>query len=79
MHAFLKVTEVADILRVSKTTVQRWCVAGKLPAARIGKHWRINGPLLKEALGALPLDVPVEGGLAAVIAALESSASEKRL
>ncbi len=66
MHTFLKVSEVADILRVSNATVQRWCAAGKLPAAKIGKHWRINAPQLKESLGALS-----ESDLAALTSALE--------
>jgi excisionase family DNA binding protein len=71
MHTFLKVSEVADILRVNKTTVQRWCAAGKLPAAKIGKHWRINTSLLKEALGALSLDLSAESELAALVSTLE--------
>jgi len=38
----LSAEEVGIILKVSKTTVQRWCHQGKLPAAKIGKAYRIR-------------------------------------
>jgi excisionase family DNA binding protein len=38
----LTVDEVARYLRVSKTTICRWCSSGKLPAFRIGRGWRVN-------------------------------------
>lgn len=47
MEEVLKVEEVAGILKVSKATVQRWCAAGKLPAFKIGQHWRISGAKLR--------------------------------
>lgn len=34
--------EVATYLRISKTTVCRWCNTGKLPAFRIGRSWRVQ-------------------------------------
>ena len=40
-HQLMTVREVADHLRVDRTTVWRWCVAGKLPAFRAGHGWRI--------------------------------------
>jgi len=46
----LKVDEVADLLRVSRATVQRWCAAGKLPAFKIGQQWRVNSALLQELM-----------------------------
>ena len=39
---FLSVADVARILKISRSTVQRWCHAGKLPAAKIGKAYRIR-------------------------------------
>jgi excisionase family DNA binding protein len=39
---FLTVAEVARYLRVSETTVWRWCTSGKLPAFRIGRSWRVR-------------------------------------
>jgi excisionase family DNA binding protein len=38
----LTVAEVATYLRVSETTVWRWCTTGKLPAFRIGRGWRVQ-------------------------------------
>lgn len=38
----LTVGEVAAYLRISKTTVCRWCNNGKLPAFRIGRGWRVQ-------------------------------------
>jgi excisionase family DNA binding protein len=39
---WLKIAEVAGHVRVSTATVHQWCKEGRLPAARIGRHWRIN-------------------------------------
>ena len=39
---FLTVNEVADILRVSKLTIWRYIEAGKLPAYKVGRDWRID-------------------------------------
>jgi excisionase family DNA binding protein len=39
---FLTVSEVADLLRVSNMTVYRLISAGQLPAARVGKSYRIR-------------------------------------
>jgi excisionase family DNA binding protein len=43
----LTVDEVADYLRVSRATVCRWCGAGKLPAFKIGKSWRVRRSVLE--------------------------------
>lgn len=39
---FLTVAEVASALRVSNMTVYRLISAGELPAARVGKSYRIR-------------------------------------
>ena len=39
---FLTVQEVADLLRVSTMTVYRLIKNGELPAARIGKSFRVR-------------------------------------
>lgn len=36
----LTVTEVAQFLRVPKSTVYKLARLGQLPASKIGKHWR---------------------------------------
>lgn len=38
----LTVDEVARYLRVHPMTVQRWCRIGDLPAAKIGRAYRIK-------------------------------------
>jgi len=38
----LTVAEVAHYLRVSETTVWRWCSSGRLPAFRLGRGWRVH-------------------------------------
>jgi excisionase family DNA binding protein len=38
----LTADEVASYLRVSKTTICRWCKDGKLRAFRIGRGWRVQ-------------------------------------
>jgi excisionase family DNA binding protein len=39
--AFLTVAEVAALMRVSKMTVYRLVHAGELPAARVGRSFRV--------------------------------------
>jgi len=46
----LTVQEVAGLLKVSQTTVWRWCQSGKLPAFRVGQQWRIHGQELEERI-----------------------------
>jgi excisionase family DNA binding protein len=38
----LSVDEAAQLLRVSSGTIRRWIDAGKLPATRTGRFWRIR-------------------------------------
>jgi excisionase family DNA binding protein len=53
----LTTQEAAEYLRVSKATILRWCNAGKLPAFRIGRGWRINvAELDKIMLGQKPVE-----------------------
>ena len=48
----LTVEEVADYLKLSRATIWRWCRDGKLPAFRIGHHWRIRGDELERLIDA---------------------------
>ena len=41
MNEILTVQKVASYLRLSRTTVWRWCNDGKLPAFKVGRGWRI--------------------------------------
>ncbi len=38
----LSVDDITKILRISKGTAQRWCRDRRLPAAKIGKSYRIR-------------------------------------
>ena len=38
----MSVEEMTRILKVSKPTIQRWCRDRKIPAAKIGKAYRIR-------------------------------------
>lgn len=48
MDELLTVDEVAAYLRVSRSTVWRWCQSKKVPAFKIGREWRISWPVLEE-------------------------------
>ncbi len=41
-YNLLTVSEVAQSLRISETTVREMCKRGELPAVRVGKHYRIK-------------------------------------
>jgi excisionase family DNA binding protein len=38
----LSIDDITKILRISKGTAQRWCRNHRLPAAKIGKAYRIR-------------------------------------
>lgn len=48
--SFLTVSEVADVMRVSKMTVYRLIHAGELPAIRVGKSFRVPQSALNTLL-----------------------------
>lgn len=45
---YLTLEEVAQKLKISKVTAYRMARAGKLPAVKIGKAWRISNKKLGE-------------------------------
>ncbi|HEY1969438.1 MAG TPA: helix-turn-helix domain-containing protein [Pseudonocardia sp.] len=47
---FLTVAEVAAMMRVSKMTVYRLVHAGELPAARVGRSFRVPRQAVQEYL-----------------------------
>ena len=47
---FLTVAEVAAVMRVSKMTVYRLVHAGELPAARVGRSFRVSREAVEEYL-----------------------------
>jgi excisionase family DNA binding protein len=50
MAGLLTVSEVADYLKTTTTTVYRWIRMGKLTAVKIGKEWRVDEALLHTQL-----------------------------
>ncbi|MFZ1382741.1 MAG: helix-turn-helix domain-containing protein [Scrofimicrobium sp.] len=48
--SFLTVSEVAEVMRVSKMTVYRLIHAGELPAIRVGKSFRVPQSALSALL-----------------------------
>lgn len=40
--SIMTIAEVAAYLKISETTVWRYCVSGKLPAFQVGRQWRIE-------------------------------------
>lgn len=51
MDDILTVQEIAEYLKVSRTTVWRWCNEGQLPAFKIGRSWRIHRTELEKIVG----------------------------
>lgn len=47
----LTVQEVADQLRVNRSTVWRWCVSGQLEAVQVGRSWRVPRQAVDEFVG----------------------------
>jgi excisionase family DNA binding protein len=38
----LKADEVSKWLRIPKSTIYKLCLEGKIPGAKIGRHWRFD-------------------------------------
>lgn len=51
---FISAAEAARRLDVDKSTVARWCVAGKVPGAyrTVGGHWRIPAAWVADQMNA---------------------------
>jgi excisionase family DNA binding protein len=48
VERYLEVSHVADRLAVSRQFVRDLCRAGKLPASRLGRRWRVRPSDLTE-------------------------------
>lgn len=49
---FMTVEDVADMLRINKSTVYRMAKGGRLPATRVGRQWRFRLSALEKLLDA---------------------------
>ena len=47
---FMTVEDVAEMLRINKSTVYRMAKQGRLPATRVGRQWRFRLSTLEEFL-----------------------------
>lgn len=63
MANLLTVSEVADYLRTTTTTIYRWLKEGKLSAIKIGKEWRIDetslNSFLSQQKNRMDISVPI--------------------
>lgn len=64
---FLTTAEVADILRVTTETIERWRRKRKLPAVRIGRKWLFNSDDIRERLRFPPISRPPRGSYDSVL------------
>ena len=51
MDEILTVPEIAEYLKVSRTTVWRWCNEGRLPAFKMGRIWRVRRSEFEKIVG----------------------------
>jgi len=51
MDEILTVQEVAEYLKLSRTTIWRWCNEGKLQAFKVGRGWRIHRAEVEKIVG----------------------------
>ena len=49
---FMTVEDVADMLRINKSTVYRMAKGGRIPATRVGRQWRFRLSALEDFLDA---------------------------
>ncbi len=54
MDEILTVQEVARYLKLSQTTVWRWCNEGKLLAFKVGRGWRVHRSEVEKIIGQSP-------------------------
>ena len=46
-HDIMNAEETARWLRIPKTTLYRLCSNGKIPCAKIGRHWRFDKKIVE--------------------------------
>ena len=61
MDEILTVREVAEYLKLSRTTIWRWCNEGKLQAFKVGRSWRIHRSELERITRARSMDETEKG------------------
>jgi excisionase family DNA binding protein len=51
LDEILTIQEIADYLKLSRTTVWRWCNEGKLHAFKVGRSWRVDRGEVERLMG----------------------------
>jgi excisionase family DNA binding protein len=54
-NEILTVDEAGDLLRIPCSTVYKLAKLGKIPAQKVGRHWRFNRATLINWIAAQPL------------------------
>lgn len=58
----LTVEEAAELLKIPRSSVYKLAQEGKIPAKKVGRHWRFHrGVLLCYVAGTLNSDAPILG------------------
>lgn len=52
LGSFMTVKDVAEMLRINKSTVYRMAKGGRIPATRVGRQWRFRLSALEDFLDA---------------------------
>jgi excisionase family DNA binding protein len=62
--AVLTIDELVDYLRIPKSTLYKLAQEGKIPARKVGRHWRFRKEAIDRWLEQLPAqnDVEMAGG-----------------
>lgn len=49
--AVLTITELSKYLKISRSTLYKLAQEGKLPAQKVGRHWRFHKGMIDQWLG----------------------------
>ena len=52
--SILTIEELAVYLKLSKSTLYKLCVEGKVPGQKVGRHWRFHRTVIYEWIGLKP-------------------------
>jgi len=52
--SILTIEELAVYLKLSKSTLYKLCVEGKVPGQKVGRHWRFHRTVIDEWIGLKP-------------------------
>ena len=56
--SILTIEELAVYLKLSKSTLYKLCVEGKVPGQKVGRHWRFHRTVIDQWIGVKPGTTP---------------------